>query len=263
MVCSAITFTVTVIIVILHLSPIFSHFIVNTKVEGVVCVILAAFWAATVSIVSNAKTGLAVDTQAGASNTVVNGNLYYFSWAGFVTSILLVVAYLRGVFGVDIAGEIKNRSARLTIWGGMLACALVVMGSSANVFDKDCSPPQIETNTFCKRAKLGISLGAISTVFALVVVGMKMATSVAPFILEAVLSFLLCVMNAFGVAFLTSPKGPGSPIGNLYYFTWLSFLCSFMLCASCYEDYSSVSSTVENTNEEGQKDIDVETNEHI
>lgn len=133
--------------------------------------------------------------------------------AGFVTSVLLVIAYLRGVFGVDLAGEIQNRSSRLNLWAGLLACALVVMGSSANVFDKDCAP-QVQTDAFCARTKLGISIGVISTVFSLAVVGMKMATSVAPFIMECAVSILMAILNGFGVAFITSAKGPGSPIGK-------------------------------------------------
>ena len=234
--CSAITFATTAVVVALHMSPVFSHFIVNTKVEGALCVILCAFWATTVSIVSNANTGLAVDNDA--ENNVVNGNLYYFSWAGFVTSVILLVAYLRGVFGVDVAGEIRSRAARLTLWSGLLACSLVVMGSSANIFDKDCST-QVETAAYCARTKYAISLGAISTIFSLGIVGLKMATSMAPFLVEAGFSLLLAIFNGFGVAFITSAAGPGSPIGNLYYFTWLSFLCSLMLCASCYEDYNN------------------------
>ena len=234
--CSAITFATTAVVVGLHMSPVLSHFIVNTRVEGAICVILCAFWATTVSIVSNANTGLAVDNDA--ENNVVNGNLYYFSWAGFVTSVVLLVAYLRGVFGVDVAGEIRSRAARLTLWSGLLACSLVVMGSSANIFDKDCST-QVESATYCARTKYAISLGAISTIFSLAIVGLKMATSMAPFLLEAGFSLLLAIFNGFGVAFITSAAGPGSPIGNLYYFTWLSFLCSLMLCASCYEDYNN------------------------
>jgi hypothetical protein len=254
--CSAITFSITAIITILHMLPNYSHFIVDTKIEGGIIIVLAVFWAATVSIVANANSGLAVDN--GADNTVENGNLYYFSWAGFVTSILLVVAYLRGVFGVDVAGEIRNRSARLTLWAGMLACALVVMGSSANVFDKDCAP-QIQTDAFCKRTKYGISVGAISTAFALGVVGMKMMTTIAPVLVEAGISVFLAIMNGFGVAFITSAKGPGSPIGNLYYFIWLSFMCSFMLVASCYDEYSKPAST--GTDENGDVD-DLEMKEN-
>ena len=136
-----------------------------------------------------------------------------------------------------MVGEVKNRAARLTLWGGFLACQLVVMGASANIFDQDCS--NVDTSSsYCKRTKFGISLGAIGTFFALGVVAMKMLTTIAPFVVEGVLALFLCIMNAFGVAFLTSAKGPGSPIGNLYYFSWLSWLCSFMLLASVYEDYT-------------------------
>lgn len=200
--------------------------------------ILAACWAATVSVVSNASTGLAVNSEL--DNTIVNGNLYYFSWAGFVTSIMLIIAYLRGVFGVDLAGEIKNRSARLTLWSGLLACQLVVMGASANIFDKDCGGG-VQAGAYCKRTKYGIALGAIGTIFALVVVGMKMATAIAPFVVEGAISLLLCIMNGFGVAFLTSAQGPGSPIGNLYYFSWMSFLVNIMLVAGVYEDFRNIS----------------------
>ena len=162
-----------------------------------------------------------------------------FQGAGFVTSVMLVVAYLRGVFGVDLAGEIKNRAARLTVWSALLACQLVVMGASANVFDKNCAA-EVEGLAFCKRTKYGIALGAIGTALSLAVVGMKMITTIAPFVVEGVIAFFLCIMNGFGVALLTSAQGPGSPIGNLYYFTWLSFLCNFMLVASVYEDYRNI-----------------------
>lgn len=252
MTCSATTFAVTGLVVLLHLSSTLSIYIVNTRIEGALALILAAFWAATVSVVSNASNGLAVNAEL--DNTIVNGNLYYFSWAGFVTSIMLVVAYLRGVFGVDLAGEIKNRAARLTLWSGLLACQLVVMGASANVFDKDCAS-LAESQSYCKRTKYGIALGAIGTMFSLAVVGMKMITSIAPFVVEGVLAIFLCIMNGFGVAFLTSAQGPGSPIGNLYYFTWLSFLCSFLLVANVYEDYRSIG-VPEKRNE---NDVPVET----
>ncbi|MGK3762589.1 MAG: hypothetical protein ACI8RD_014907 [Bacillariaceae sp.] len=118
------------------------------------------------------------------------------SWAGFVTSILLVVSYLRGVFGVDVYGEVKNRAARLTLWAGFLACQLVVMGASANILDKDCSSYD-SNNTYCRRTKFGISVGAIGTSFCLVVVAMKMLTSVAPMVVEGALALFLCVMNGF------------------------------------------------------------------
>jgi len=251
--CSAFSFAITGIVTVMHLSPMLSDFIVGTKLEGIITILLAAFWAATVSVVANAATGLAVDSERGM--TIVNGNLYYFSWAGFVTSILLVVSYLRGVFGVDVYGEVKNRAARLTLWAGFLACQLVVMGASANILDKDCSSYDSDTS-YCRRTKFGISVGAIGTSFTLIVVAMKMLTSVAPMVVESVLALFLCIMNGFGVAFLTSADGPGSPIGNLYYFSWLSWLCSFMLIASVYEDYYGVASQKEDENVNDEDNID-------
>jgi hypothetical protein len=174
----------------------------------------------------------------------------------------LVISYLRGVFGVDLAGEVKNRAARLTLWGGFLACQLVVMGASANIFDKDCA--NLDTSSaFCKRTKYGIALGAIGTTFALVVVAMKMLTSIAPFVVEGALALILCIMNGFGVAFLTSAQGPGSPIGNLYYFSWLSWFSSFMLLASVYDDYTNggpAGATEENKEQQnGHGDVPVES----
>jgi hypothetical protein len=60
-------------VVAFHLSPVLSTYIVNTKIEGAICVVMAGFWAITVAIVSNAKSGLAVDE--GSANTVMNGNV--------------------------------------------------------------------------------------------------------------------------------------------------------------------------------------------
>ena len=233
--CSSITFAITFIVVGMQLHPMCSALFVGTKVEGVIIVILTAFWCATVAIVSDARNGLAVSSDGGA---VTNGNLYYFSWAGFVCSVMLVVSYLRGVFGVDVAGEIRNRSARLSLWSALLAAQLVVMGASANIFDQDCSP-QTASDTFCSRTKFGISVGAVGTAFALAIVGMKIATASVSFMCESVISVILTTLNAFGVAYLTSAKGPGSALGNLYYFSWISLVCSAMLIASCFETYKN------------------------
>jgi len=244
--CSAITFSISAIVVLMHLHHITSILIVGTKIEGFLCLLLAAFWIATVSIITDSRYGLAVDEKG----AVKNGNLYYFSWAGFVCSILLVISYLRHVFGVDVAGEIRTRSARLTTWSAHLACSLVVMGTSANFYDNTCGPGSDSGK--CGRAIYGIVLGALGTLFAVAVVAMKVATTKAPFLVEVGLSFLLVIMYCVGVALITSADGPGAPLGNLYYFTWLGFLTAFMMIMSCYEDFTAAkavnSQEVENAN---------------
>ena len=77
---SAITFTVTALVVLLHLAPAYSSFFVGTKVEGLIVFVMAGFWTATVSIVTNTSNELGVVKSD--TNQVYNGNLYYFSWAG-------------------------------------------------------------------------------------------------------------------------------------------------------------------------------------
>lgn len=232
-VCSAVTFILTFLVVITHFSESFAPRFIGTQIEGLLCVTLFAFWVSVVTIVSDSRNGLAVDHEGAVSNA----NLYYFSWAGFICSITLLVSYLRAIFNVDLPGEIRTRSARLNLWSGMLATSIVVVGSSSTVFDAICGMKT--SGTFCGRTVFGIVLGAISTLMSLYVVGMKIATSKAPFWVEAVLSTILFILYIFGVAFLTSSYGPGAPLGNLYYFTWLSFFLSFMLVASCHEDYQT------------------------
>ena len=158
MACASMTFVLSLIVVLMHLHHIGSNLIVGTKIEGTLIIILTAFWAATVSIVSDARHGLAVNT----SGDVSNGNLYYFTWAGFVCAILMCVSYLRAAYGVDVVGEVRSRSARLTTWSAVLACQLIVMGSCPNIFDQDCSPRFFGTPPeFCTRTKFGISIGAL------------------------------------------------------------------------------------------------------
>lgn len=236
-VASSITSLVIIIIVLLmHLSSVTSLFIVNTKLEGFICLVLVGLHSATVAVVSDPNNGLAVDEKG----AVMNGNLYYFSWAGFITSIIISVSFLRSVYHVDVAGEIRARSARLTYWAGLLAASMVVMGAAANIFDADCNvEPRYQTEKFCNRTAFAIAVGSLGTVSSLLIVGLKIATATAPFKLEAFLSVFIFIMDAFGVAFITSSYGPGAPLGNLYYFSWGSFVASFFLSSSCYEEYMS------------------------
>mmetsp|Transcript_14767 Transcript_14767/g.19314 ORF Transcript_14767/g.19314 Transcript_14767/m.19314 type:complete len:326 (+) Transcript_14767:142-1119(+) len=258
--CSAVTFTVTALVTMLHLAPVYSSLIVGTKVEGLIIIILAGFWAATVSIVTNTSNELGVVKSD--TNQVSNGNLYYFSWAGFVNSILLLVSYMKSSFGIDLVDEIHGRGARLMYWAGMLASTLVVVGSSARVFIEDCGETSDFPESYCTRTKLAIAVGTIGAVLSIVVVGLKLCLSSAPFTVEFVSATLLTVLNAFGVAYITSNSGPGRAIGNLYYFTWSSFLLSAYLSVDCFDtsknnEATTDTETNEETNEKQENDIPV------
>ena len=74
--CSSITFTITLVVNLMHLNALSSTFIVGTKIEGGLCVLLVIFKVALVALVTDSSHGLAVDNVG----SVYNGNLYYFSW---------------------------------------------------------------------------------------------------------------------------------------------------------------------------------------
>ena len=215
------------------------------------CLLLIAFWASNVAVVTDPNNGLAVDENGAVSN----GNLYYFSWAGLICSVILATSFLRGVYHLDLAGEIRQRAARLNYWSAMVVCCFVVMGASANVRDTYCNA---EESTYCKRTIFGISLGAICAILALYVVVMKIVTRRTFFVVEAIFSGCMVVAWAFGVALLTAEAGPGAPLGNLYYFTWASFFIAFILCSSLYDEYQSFKNPPREEAAANDNDRDVE-----
>jgi hypothetical protein len=73
------------------------------------------------------------------SAAVSNANMYYFSWAAFVTAVVLVVNYARFQFGLNLVDELSGRGARLNQWAALLATSLVVAGASGRVLSNDVS----------------------------------------------------------------------------------------------------------------------------
>ncbi len=113
---------------------------------------------------------------------------------------------------------------------------------------------------YCHRAAFGVSVGCIGCVTSLSVVAMRLAgattatTSSIPssfspqenvgdgdsqskriiFVVECISSWILLFMNCFSVAYLTSEGGPGAPLGNLFYATWITFVLVIYLAVSCF-----------------------------
>ena len=54
--CSSFSFATTGVVTAMHLSSKFSHYVVGTKIEGVLTLVLAAFWSATVSVGTSQQT---------------------------------------------------------------------------------------------------------------------------------------------------------------------------------------------------------------
>lgn len=208
--------------------------VVGTKIEGIAIFILLLFSTTLVSLVSGPQRGLAVD----ADGAVFVGNMYYFSWLAFFAVILTLSSFVESVYGINVLQSMRNKSTSFTYWSALLVTSLIVMGTSADIYNRNCDVPDDDKpQPFCSRTILAVVVGLIGVLFALAMVVMKIAYGQVPFLTEVSLTLSLFVQYLAEIAYVTDIDGPGSPLGNLYYFSWASFLLTFMVGKACYEDY--------------------------
>ena len=240
-----------------------------------------ALCTANVALMSDPANGLAVDING----SVYFGNLYYFSWASFFTSVWLTVTYIsstttifiendRDNSRVNVVTELLRSSQRMKEWVFLMVCSLVVMGASSSIYENQCiKKTNLRSSNFCGRTTLGIVLGCIATVTSLVVIICKISMNQTLFMfkIEAGCGALAFVLYGFGVAFITGSVGPGAPLGNLYYFTWISFGLCVYITSSCFEEYQAVnesqeeavSHTVNVENDDTQQKYNTEVKDQI
>ena len=242
---SIVTFILTALIVAAHFNPIGTAIFVGTKVEGTIVIVSVVLWSAIVAV--NTDAGLALGPGEDGSATVQDANLYYFSWAGFVTSVVLLVSFLRDAFGVDVVGTVRGGAARIQWWAALLACSVVVLGSAAEVLKGDCNGDSQSgfDGAYCRRTKWAISASTICMLLCVLVILTKVfkytaSESSTSFMVELASSFLLAITNILVVFFTTSADGPGRQVGNLYYFSWAMALISVFLASQCYSEYANV-----------------------
>ncbi|KAL7538222.1 hypothetical protein ACHAWF_006024 [Thalassiosira exigua] len=247
--CCAILFLTSMMVVALHTRPALSTVVLGTHLEGGIILALLALWSALVAVVSDTRHGLATD----ASGSVSNGNLFYFSWGGLAAGAALASSYVRSAWGIDVAEALRDRAKRLQHWAWLVVVDLVQMGSSARLFDNHCGKrnsglgdAEMGSVAFCRRCQCGIVLGIFGAVASMAAIGVKMGVKRSGqvpwlFSAEMVLSCVMAVSQAFGVALLTSQEGPGAPLNNLFYSSWAALVVGLILSASCIEDWSVAS----------------------
>ncbi len=229
-----------------------SDLIIGTKIEGVTIFILLALWSALVGIVSDTRHGLATDS----SGSISNGNVYYFSWAGLFVGVALMSSYVRSVWGIDLTEELRTRARRLQYWVWLGVAGSIQMGSSARLFDNHCGYnsaglgiEEIGSAKFCRRCQLGVTVGIISAVASMAMLGMKIGIAgrgkaLWQYTTEMIVSCSLVLSQAVGVALLTSQEGPGAPLNNIFYSSWAALIVGLVLSASCVEDWSAASGSM-------------------
>lgn len=192
--------------------------------------------------------------------------MYYFSWAGFVTAVIILVSFLRDVLGFDLSTEVRNRAARLQWWAALLAVSIVVTGSSSQVITRDCQFDSAGnfSDAYCRKTRLAIAAGALGTIFSLLTIAAKViqytaTESMTPFLVEIGSAIFLTILSIFNVAFATSADAPGSGIGNLYYFSWAMFLVSTAIASECYGAFLNPPAVSVGDKQNGSGEVEIET----
>jgi hypothetical protein len=255
--CASITFVVTTLATAAQLHPLGSTLFVGTMIEGIVAIVMIAFWTAIVAINTDAGDALMGSGTTMASGAALNANLYYFSWAGFITAILIFVSFLHDAFGINVVDQVRKQALRLQYWAAFFACSIVVMGSASRTLRRDCRVFETDdehAGPYCRKTRFAIASGTLGAMLALLVIFSKVVkyssiSGSTPFVVEIGSSAFMTIITAFAVASTTSASGPGSQIGNLYYFSWASFLLSAILVADCFNEYKTGTAT--NSNDDG------------
>lgn len=231
-------------VVSLHLFNV-GGIVIGSKSEAAIPLVLSWFWIAMVCVVTGPVGGLAIDNEG----AVYAGNLYYFTWGGLFISILICAAVIEEIYSIDIAHEMNNRSTSFMYWIGLLTTSVIVLAVAADIYNLKCDGDDKDEalKAYCKRCAFGVASGTIGAIFALVIVALKMAIGVAPFLLETGLCVILIILSIFEVGYITDDEAPGAPLGNLYYFSWFSFFLSLRVAKACYDDFLTAQDEMEET----------------
>lgn len=242
-----------------------SRLLMGTKLELALIFIVSAFTCAAVGTATNPATGMAVNASGGVSF----GNLYYSTWASFACGLALLMSFMRTERGLDVSSELKSRGKRFRYWVLLVVTTLIVMGSSASSYDAKCgdinNDEAFKPRKYCRRAAFGVSAGCIGCVGSLAVVAMRLSCTTKEnnadedsgnpnkiiFVGECISSLILLCFYCFAVAYLTSEEGPGAPLGNLYYSTWITFGLIFFVAASCFEEIQAAKAEYSLRNQRG------------
>jgi len=282
---SILSFILSLIFTIVNILPKYRTILIenNPKVEGIIIVILTIFWITLVAIVSSPTSGLAVydDGAVYLANLyyftwsafimcVILGSFYvedrfqvqiHSHLRGSQNQNQNVVNYSNSNDSNDDGSGPSSPSSTqppqglvkantkidsFIFWTACMVSSLIVMGTSADIYNRNCEVAvEFKPQPFCGRSVFAITTGTIGVVFSLVMIIMKISIGITPFLMELGLAGILFILYCLEIVFVTAQQGPGAPLGNLYYFSWISFFCIFGVGKCCYEDYVSIVETSE------------------
>lgn len=197
---------------------------------------------------------------------IYNNNLYFFSWLSFMAAFATFMQYFTATRGVGSDGGKKGMKPM--VWFALVATSWIVTLASSRLYDTrgfNCGSSNLSTveDDRCERTRLGFSWGAISGFVALIWGVLMSFTSIV--IIDAFLSAIIMTGWIFCIIYITfgnPAKMPAHYLGNLYFFTWISFILSVILFANGIHNlfYKETAESGEKKAEEGQAEHGDEEN---
>lgn len=142
---------------------------------------------------------------------------------------------------------------RFNKWGLLVLTSLVAMTSAAEIYkDNTCTG---DSTGACKNMRLSFSFGAIVAALSLIVMLAAILIRERQNCMIWVETFVAVVgvaLFATTTRRLTSPGGPASEVGNLYYFNWGSLFVSIVLFMDCIDEKFYSTDKTETTEAEAQ-----------
>jgi len=128
----------------------------------------------------------------------------------------------------------------------LAASSLVVMGSAVRTFttsESDCGREDLfgAQITYCRSIDVALSVGAVGSALAIVVVGFALMCRkrALPLPVETATSFLLLALwGCGGIGYISRRFSPGSTINNLFIATWVSFVITIFWFGNCVGEWT-------------------------
>eukprot|EP00978_Attheya_sp_CCMP212_P017674 scaffold47360_cov46-Attheya_sp.AAC.1 len=223
---SSISAIVACIMVSLHFISGLSKKISGKTPEGIVVSLVLILWCIGLPIIMNPSNDFAVTSFA-----ITNANLYFSAWGAFLAVVFIFGSFLQEYKIMDVSELSAKAHPMLIKWVLLMTASVIVLASAIKIYKDDivgCG--RDKSTTTCQRTIYAISLGVIGSVLALSAAGLyKFYEVKPPLAIESAFAFVAVVLYCVGVAYVTSPNGPGRSVGNLYLSIWFGFIISFFL----------------------------------
>lgn len=233
------TLLLSAIMVISHMHAGVKATVVGSIGEGIIIAVVLIFSAIGCAVTTGPARGLAVDRYGG----LIHGNMYYLSWVAFAIGLYLASRYLDEVYGINFVDRANSQSSTFSYWLMLFISSIIILSTSVELRSTKCA--DVEDSTFCSRTILGITVGSVAAISSGATIGMKLHLGAVPFLGEVGIIVSLCILYVFEVIYVTDGAGPGAPIGNLYYCSWISLLLCMKIMLICYDTYTETVTMVE------------------